>query len=180
MLNMHGLEVIHSHRIPTHGGSIRVFAARKGTQETQLSVQTILAEEDKMGLHAFEQFKHRVTNSKLQLYALLSTIKRNGERIYGIGAPSRASTLINYLGLDDGIIDCVLEVKDSYKVNKYMPGTMIPVLDEIKLLEDQPEYAMLLSWHIAEELIPKLTQKGFKGQYIVPLPIPHIVKGITT
>ena len=177
LLNMHGLEVIHAHRIPTHGGSIRVFAARRGKYSVQSSVQAVLAEENAFGADAFVQFRRRVTDSKLQLYALLNEIKQHGEHIYGIGAPSRASTLINYLGLDDGIIDCVLEVKNSYKVNKYMPGTIIPVLDEAKLFEDQPEYAMLLSWHIAEELIPKLTAKGFKGQYIVPLPTPRIVKG---
>ena len=93
-------------------------------------------------------------------------------------APSRASTLITYVGLDDGIVDCVLEVKGSQKVGKYMPGTLIPVLDEGKLFEDQPEYALLLSWHIADELMPKLTQKGFKGNYIVPLPKPRVVKGL--
>jgi hypothetical protein len=70
----------------------------------------------------------------------------------------------------------VLEVKGSYKTGKYMPGTLIPVIDEAKLFEDQPEYALLLSWHIADELAPKLTQKGFKGKYIVPLPVPRILE----
>jgi hypothetical protein len=56
-----------------------------------------------------------------------------------------------------------------------MPGTLIPVLDEARLFDDQPEYALLLSWHIAEELAPKLTAKGFKGRFIVPLPTPRIL-----
>ncbi len=93
----------------------------------------------------------------------------------GIGAPSRASTLVNYVGLDDGILDAVLEVQGSYKIGKYMPGTRIPVEDEGRLLRDQPEYAMLLSWHIADELIPKLKAKGYRGKFIVPLPEPRIV-----
>ena len=85
-------------------------------------------------------------------------------------APSRASTLINYVGLDDGTLDCVLEINGSYKINKYIPGTIIPVWEESRLFADQPEYALLLSWHIADELIPKLTGRGFKGRYIIPLP----------
>jgi hypothetical protein len=65
-------------------------------------------------------------------------------------------------------------VKGSLKVGKYMPGTVIPVIEEGKLYEDQPEYALLLSWHIADELIPKLKEKGFRGKFIVPLPTPEI------
>lgn len=177
LLNMHGLEVFHAKRIPTHGGSIRVYAARQGKYDSRPSVQQILEEEATLGTEAFDTFKHNVIMSKLQLYALLNEVKAKGGRVYGIGAPSRASTLINYVGLDNGIIDAVMEVPDSHKVGKYMPGTLIPVLPETRLFEDQPEYALLFSWHIADELIPKLTAKGFKGDYIIPLPIPRIVKG---
>jgi hypothetical protein len=177
LFNMHGLEVIHAKRIPTHGGSIRVYAARKGSYPVQPSVSTILDEEIAVDLNnqKLEEFKNQVVLSKLQLHTLFLDIKKQGHRIYGIGAPSRASTLINYVGIDDGILDCVVEVKGSYKTGKYMPGTLIPVIEESALFEEQPEYALLLSWHIAEELMPKLTQKGFKGKYIVPLPVPRIV-----
>jgi len=177
LLERHGLEVIHAKRIPTHGGSIRVYSARKGTRPVQPSVAAILGEERSAGAwpDRLAQFKRDVVQSKLGLHALLRDLKQKGARIYGVGAPSRASTLINYLGLDDGIVECVLEVKDSYKVGKYMPGTLIPVVDEARLFEDQPEYALLLSWHIAEELAPKLTAKGFKGKYIIPLPTPRIL-----
>ena len=68
----------------------------------------------------------------------------------------------------------MLEIKGSYKIGKYIPGTLIPVLEESRLFEDQPECAMLLSWHIADELIPKLSARGFKGKYIIPLPTPRI------
>ncbi len=69
----------------------------------------------------------------------------------------------------------VMETSSSHKIGKYIPGTIIPVLDEAKLMEDQPEYALLLSWHIADELIAILQRKGFKGRFIVPLPTPRIV-----
>ena len=176
LLRMHGMEVIHARRIPTHGGSMRVYAARSGAYRVQPSVNEMLRNEAE-GLDAphLKGFKDRVVQSKLELYALLREIKQQGRRIYGIGAPSRASTLINYLGLDDGIIDCVVEVAGSLKIGKYMPGTLIPVLEESRLYREQPEYALLLSWHIADELIPKLRQKGYQGKYICPLPSPEII-----
>jgi hypothetical protein len=177
LLNMHGLEVIHARRIPTHGGSIRVYAARRGAHPVRPTVAAMLEEENRGGPLAerLAEFRKQVVASKLDLHGLLAPICRRGERVYGIGAPSRASTLINYTGLDDGILQCVLEVKGSLKTGKYMPGTVIPVLEESRLYEDQPEYAMLLSWHIADELIPKIREKGFRGQFIVPLPSPRVV-----
>ena len=113
--------------------------------------------------------------SKLDLMALLAPLRAAGARIYGIGAPSRASTLLNYVGADDGIVDCVLEISTSHKLDKYMPGTRVPVLDEKKLFDDQPEYALLLSWHIADELAGLLRRKGFKGKFISPLPTPRVI-----
>jgi hypothetical protein len=176
LLEMHGLEIVHARRIPTHGGSIRVYAARKGQRQVQPSVAAILAEEE-IGLtwERFMDFRQRVSQSKLDLMAMLQGIRAKGQRIYGVGAPSRASTLVNYVGLDASIIDCVLEIQGSYKIGKMMPGTLIPVLEESKLFADQPDYALLFSWHIADELIPKLREKGYRGKFIVPLPTPVIV-----
>jgi len=177
LLGGHGLEIFRVKRIPTHGGSIRVFSALKGRYPVDASVPKTLAEEDQLGITdgtALKTFRERVIQSKVELHALLAPIKAEGQKIYGIGAPSRASTLINYTGLDDGLIECVMEVSGSHKLNKYVPGTRIPVLDEKKLFEDQPEYALLFSWHIAEELMTNLRKKGFLGKFIVPLPKPHI------
>ncbi len=177
LLEMHGLEIIHAKRIPTHGGSLRVYAARKGVYPVKNTVAKLLEEEEPIVLNkeSLSKFRQRVVVSKLELLSLLLDIKREGRRIYGISAPSRASTLINYVGLDEGIIDCVLEIKGSHKIGKYIPGTLIPVLEESKLLADQPEYALLFSWHIADELMPKLREKGFTGKFIVPLPNPRII-----
>jgi C-methyltransferase C-terminal domain/Putative zinc binding domain/Methyltransferase domain len=179
LLNMHGLEVIHAKRIPTHGGSIRVYSARRGARKVQPTVELLLAEERGAGplSERLTAFRHRVVQSKVALYSLLRELMTKQSRIYGVGAPSRASTLINYVALDREILSCVVEVKDSYKVGKYMPGTLVPVVDEERLFADQPEFALLLSWHIADELIPKLTARGFKGSYIVPLPEPRIARG---
>jgi SAM-dependent methyltransferase len=177
LLAMHGLEPIHVKRIPTHGGSIRVYAARRGQRSAKQTVEDMArAEADGTSPAAVDRFRRRVVASKLGLHALLRDVVARGDRVYAIGAPSRASTLVNYVGLDEGVIGCVLEVPGSQKVGKYMPGTLIPVLDEAALFADQPEHALLLSWHIADELIPKLAAKGYRGDFIVPLPEPRIVR----
>ena len=176
LLEKHGLEVIRAKRIPTHGGSIRVYSARRGTRPVDASVQRIL-DHEKTALSAasLERFKKGVVDSKLGLLAMLRDVKARGERVYGVGAPSRSSTLINYVGLNDGILDCVLEIAGSYKIGKYVPGTVVPVVDEKKLFDDPPDYALLFSWHIADELIPKLKGRGYRGKFIVPLPEPRVV-----
>jgi hypothetical protein len=178
LLEEHGMEVIRAKRIPTHGGSIRVYAARKGKRPVDESVTAILAtEKAELVPERLARFRKGVVMSKLGLLSLLKDIVTAGDHVYGVGAPSRASTLINYVGLDEGVLDCVVEIKGSYKIGKYIPGTLIPVVDEARLMQDQPKYAMLLSWHIADELMPKLTASGFRGDYIVPLPEPRIVRG---
>src|SRR3989344_9442157 len=178
LLEMHGLEVFHAKNIPSHGGSIRVYAARKGKFKVLDTVKKMLNREkgEVTSKNKLLQFQKKVMMTKLELYKLILDVKKKNKKIYALGAPSRASTLINYVGLDQDIIDCVLEIKGSQKIGKYMPGTLIPVLDEEKLYKDQPEYALLLSWHIADELIPKIKQKGYKGKFIVPLPTPRILK----
>ena len=98
--------------------------------------------------------------SKLRLHALIRDVKEKGGRIVGISAPSRASTLVNYVGLDEAIIDYVCEIEGSLKIGKYMPGTLIPVVEESRMFADQPECAIIFSWHIADELAPKLRGQG--------------------
>ena len=100
---------------------------------------------------------------ELRLHALIRDVKEKGGRIVGISAPSRASTLVNYVGLDEAIIDYVCEIEGSLKIGKCMPGTLIPVVEESRMFVDQPECAIIFSWHIADELAPKLRAKGYKG-----------------
>ena len=173
LLAMHDLEVFHARAIPSHGGSIRVYAARRGVHEVRDSVGRMLDGEPRGGamVQRLISFRHDVVLSKLRLLAMLRDLKENGARIAGISAPSRASTLVNYVGLDEGIIDYVCEVPGSLKIGKYMPGTRIPVVDEARLFADQPDCAVMFSWHIADELAPKLKAKGFCGQLITPLPM---------
>jgi len=143
----------------------------------QASVASMLAAEprgDAM-LRRLETFRRDVMLSKLRLLAMIRDLKEQGARICGISAPSRASTLVNYLGLDEAIIDYVCEIAGSLKIGKCMPGTSIPVVEESRLFTDQPECAIIFSWHIADELAPKLRAKGYKGMLVTPLPVPRVL-----
>jgi hypothetical protein len=177
LLAMHDLDVFHARPIPSHGGSIRVYAARKGTRPVQDSVARMLAGEPRGAAMAkrLQAFRREVILSKLRLLSMLRELKEKGARIAGISAPSRASTLVNYVGLDEGLIDYVCEIPGSLKIGKYMPGTQIPVVDEARLFAEQPDCAVIFSWHIADELAPKLRTKGFRGQLITPLPVPRVL-----
>ncbi len=175
LLEMHDLDVFHARPIPSHGGSIRVYAARRGQYPVQESVAQMLAAEPRGDAMAkrLAAFRNDVVLSKLRLLSMIRDLKEKGARIVGISAPSRASTLVNYVGLDEGLIDYVCEIPGSLKIGKYMPGSGIPVVDEARLFEDQPDCAVIFSWHIADELAPKLRAKGFRGQFITPLPVPR-------
>jgi len=176
LFEKYNLTVFHAKKIPTHGGSIRVYAARKGKFKTSTAVKKIIKEEKKfLNWNNFNKFKKNVIKSKLNLYKILNNINKKNCKIYGIGAPSRASTLVNYLGLSKEIVQCVCEIEGSYKIGNYMPGTNIPIVSEKKLYKDKPEYAILFSWHIASELIKNLKKRGFKGKFIIPLPKPRII-----
>jgi hypothetical protein len=177
LFEKHGLEIFHVKEIKSHGGSIRVYCARQGKYEI-LETVTIQLDKEKdivTGTENLKKFENGVTLSKLKLYRLLCEIKEKGESICAIGAPSRGSTLVNYVGLDDGLIDYVCEIKGSYKIGKYLPGTLISVVEEKEMFEKKPDYALFLSWHIADELMPKLKKKGFEGKFIIPLPEPEIL-----
>ena len=175
LFKKHKLEIIDTKEIPTHGGSIRVYAARKGQYKISSNVKKQILKENKyLNRKSFIDFKKNVVNSKIGLFNLIKKIKNNGKTIYGVGAPSRASTLINYLGLDQDIIDCVLEINGSYKIGNYIPGTKIPILNENILNKNKPNYLILFSWHIKDELKKNLRRKGFKGKFIIPLPKPKI------
>lgn len=177
LLEMHDLEVFHARPIPSHGGSIRVYSARHGAHTVQDSVRRMLSAEPRGEpmVKRLAAFRHDVILSKLRLLSMLRELKEKSARVVGISAPSRASTLVNYVGLDEGLIDYVCEIAGSLKIGKYMPGTQIPVVDELKLYSDQPDCAVIFSWHIADELAPRLKAKGFRGRLITPLPVPRVL-----
>lgn len=177
IFNKFGLKIIHAKKINTHGGSIRVYAAKNKKLKANKSVKDILKlEKNYINKKNLLKFEHSVISSKLKLHALLKSIHQKRKSIYGVGAPSRATTLINYVGLDHNLIQCICEIKGSHKIGFYLPGTKIPIVDEKKIFLKKPDYLFLLSWHIKDELIKIFKKKGYKGKFIIPLPTPKIVK----
>ena len=176
LFNKHDMEIIRAKKINTHGGSIRVYATKKGKYKIDNAFKELInIEKKELYSEGLFNFKNRVIESKLKLYSLLNEINSQGFNIYGISAPSRATTLVNYLGIRKDIIDCILEIDGSQKINHFLPGTDIPIYNEKKLFIDQPKFAFILSWHIAEEIMNNLRKNGFKGKFIIPLPEPKIL-----
>ncbi len=159
-------------RIPNYGGSIRVYAA-KGDAPVSPRVEQLLAEEERAGLYgieAFHSFGERARASKRELRALLSDLGKEGELVPGIGCPGRASTLLNYAGVDADVMPYIAEQSTSLKLGLALPGMHIPVVDEQRLFDEQPAYALMLSWHYAEPIIAALRDRGLRSSIIVPLP----------
>jgi hypothetical protein len=168
-----GYEIIRIRKIPTHGGSIRVWAARSGKYKIDSNVIKFLVDEENneyYGLNAHLQFAKEVSNWRHVFRKTIADIRGSNQSIYAIGAPSRASTLIAYTGLEVSDLFGVGEISGSHKIGRYMPGTRIPIVSEDEVLDRKPDYLLMLSWHIADELIPKLKNKGYQGKFIIPLP----------
>lgn len=172
-----GMSVMDAERIPAAGGSIRVYAVNGEFSISERALK-IIDHEKQAELYNQETFKKWAKNLmqiRHKLQKLLIGIHQQGGCIAGIGAPGRSNTLLQFMKLDSGIIDYACEKKGSPKIGLFTPGTHIPIVDEELLFREQPEYGLLLSWHIGEELIKKFRQLGYKGKFIVPLPEPKIV-----
>ena len=173
----YGLQIFDVEEIPTHGGSIRVYCGYKKKFKVKKSVSLFLKKEKNyLNQNFFKKFEKKVVSSKLNLLSTLSKIKKLNLRIAGISAPSRAATLINYTGLEKNIVDCIFEIPGSYKIGCYVPGTLIPVIEEKKDDLNRYDYLLIFSWHIYKELKNNLKKKGFKGKFITPLPYPKILR----
>jgi len=176
LFSMHQLEIFKAEKIDTHGGSIRIYAARKKIYKIDASVKRIKNNEKNLEKKLLN-FKDRVLNSKLEFYNLLTRIRKNKKnlKIAGISAPSRSTTLINYLGLDENIIECIFEVKGSKKIGMYLPGTKIKIIEEKIQNLKKYQYLLIFSWHIQKDIIKVLRKKGYKGKFIIPLPEPKVI-----
>ena len=176
LFSMHQLEIFKAEKIDTHGGSIRIYAARKKIYKIDASVKRIKNNEKNLEKKLLN-FKDRVLNSKLEFYNLLTRIRKNKKnlKIAGISAPSRSTTLINYLGLDENIIECIFEVNGSKKIGMYLPGTKIKIIEEKIQNLKKYQYLLIFSWHIQKDIIKVLRKKGYKGKFIIPLPEPRVI-----
>lgn len=169
--------MIDAERISAAGGSIRVYA-QKGKRGVNTRVNKLIAAEKKAGLYdikTLRRYAKKMIDAKDKLMALIIKCKQKNARLAGVGSPGRSNTLLNFVKINNHLMNYTCEKTGSPKIGLFTPGTHIPVVDEKKLLSDQPDYALVLSWHIGEELMKKLRQLGYKGKFIIPLPKPKII-----
>jgi hypothetical protein len=171
-----GLRIFRVDRINSHGGSIRVWASASTKFPEEPSVGNILKYESEFKMKSLEKFPARLNEWRDSFRNLISTLKINGAKIYAIGAPSRASTLVSFAGLTELDIIAVGELQGSAKINMYMPGTKIPIVLESVVLDAQPSHLLILSWHLEKVIIDSLKSKGYSGKFIIPLPFPKLVE----
>ena len=175
-LSAHDLTIIGARSIPTHGGSIRVYAMRESERMRTAGGYPVSRlfndelHEYTVTIADFATFRRKVVQHRRDMQRLVGDIRRLGMTIVGIGAPSRAATLIGYDGLSAEDMSCVLETAGSHKLEKYMPGTRIDVREESEDFLRAADFALLLSHHIGDELRASLRAKGFRGKFIRPLP----------
>lgn len=172
-----GMDVFDAEKIETHGGSLRVYACKKGTLPISDNIQKILGEEEVLGLYdrqTYEDFSERVLENRQKLRSMLFGVREEGKRIVGIGAPAKGNTLLNFCGIGREILDFLVE-KPNLKIGMYTPGTHIRIAEETEMFLNPPEYALLLSWNLKEIIVPKIRGKGFEGGIIVPVPEPYIL-----
>ena len=165
------LEVFDIEPLPTAGGSMRYFICRKGQQEiTERKVkQTVL--EDKLDLFnkaIYLEFKKNCERSKNDLFELLSDLKAKGNVIAGYGATSKSTTIFNYCGIDNNLIDYITDTTPT-KINKMSPGKHIPIYDYNYFCENHPDYTYLLAWNHKNEIVKKESGK-YKGRWITHTP----------
>lgn len=178
LANDAGMSVVDAERISAAGGSIRVFM-KIGTHKASLRVSELLKEEELLGLYstkALREFGAQVVKAKNDLLTLLLGVKKTGATIAGISSSARSNTLLGFTKINTHLVSYAGEKQGSPKIGLFTPGTHIPVYDEKKIFEEQPEYALVLSWHIGEELMKIYRKLGYKGKFIMPLPKPRIIK----
>lgn len=169
----HGLVVRDVERLPIHGGSLRVFASKKGVAEPSAAVTALLAEEAAGGVGTigpYKDFAARVERLKKELVAHLADLKKQGKRIAAYGAAAKGSTLLNYFGIGTETLDFVVD-RSTHKQGRYMPGVHVPIVAPSELVARKPDACLLLTWNFKDEILAQ--QREYReagGRFIIPIP----------
>jgi SAM-dependent methyltransferase len=178
LFRRHELVVTRAERIPIHGGSLRVRVAHAGAAEPAESVRALLEEERRWGvgeLEFYREFAARVEKMKGELCALLSDLKRQGRRLAAYGAAAKGSTLLNYFQIGSETLDFVAD-RSTYKQGRFMPGVRVPIVAPAKLVEEMPDYVLLLTWNFADEILEQQAEYRRRGgRFIIPVPEVRVV-----
>jgi len=170
-----GLTVFDVEELPTHGGSLRVYAQRSdtGRRETNARVTKMLQCESSAGMTTpsfYENFQGRSDNVKNDLLAFLLEAKRNGKKVAGYGAAAKGNTLLNYAGVRPDLLPYVVD-RNPAKQDKFLPGCRIPVVDEAWIRQSKPDYVLILPWNLRDEVTRQLAYvREWGGQFVVAVP----------
>jgi len=171
----HGLKMFDVDEIPTHGGSLRIYACHEEDQSktVQASTTEMLDREEKRGFRTMEcytAFSDQVNRTKQALLRFLIDKKQEGKSIVGYGAPAKGNTLLNYCGIRTDFLDYTVD-RSPHKQGTYLPGTHIPVYAPDKIKETQPDYVLILPWNLRDEVMEQMAYiKEWGGQFVVPIP----------
>ena len=171
LFSRHGLHVNHVEHHSIHGGSLRLFVGKRA--EASPAVAGLLSREMAEGVNSLEryrEFAQRVEAVRRDLRAMLLGLKAEGKRIAAYGAAAKGATLLGYAGIGTDIIDFVVD-RNVHKQGRFMPGVHVPISDPSRLLEEAPDYVLLLAWNFQREIIEQQAAYGRAGgRFIVPIP----------
>ena len=176
VLARHGLTVFDVEELPTHGGSLRLFAhhAERATPESP-AVAALLAREHAAGLDrldTYRAFARRIVETKVDLLAFLIEAQRAGKLVLGYGAPAKGNTLLNYCGIGPELLPCTVD-RSPHKQGLYLPGTRIPVRHPDELARRKPAYVLILPWNLEHEIVEQMAMvRDWGGRFVTP--IPHV------
>jgi len=175
LLETNGLVVFDVERINTHGGSLRIYAGLPESwgKKKKLRVEELEKEERRAGYdqaEVFHRFEKRVQVLKRDLLELLITLKRQGKKIVGYGAPAKGNTLLNYCGIRSDFLDYTVD-RNPLKQGRFLPGSHIPVYPPEMIEQTQPDYVLILPWNIKDEIMRQVSYlRKWGGKFIVAIP----------
>jgi SAM-dependent methyltransferase len=171
----HGLTFFDVEELPTHGGSLRIYArhAEDPSEPVSSRVDELCAREQGVGLdrvETYQLFARQVEAAKRNLLDFLVDIKRTGKSIVGYGAPGKGNTLLNYCGIRQDFIDYTVD-RNPHKQGKFLPGSHIPILAPGRIQETKPDYVLILPWNLKDEIMQQLSYvREWGGKFVVPIP----------
>jgi SAM-dependent methyltransferase len=172
---MHGLTLFDVEELPTHGGSLRIYARHANDASRPVSERAtkLRAREESAGLERLEtyaSFTEQVHETKRRLLEFLIAARRKGKRIAGYGAPGKGNTLLNYCGIRTDFVEYTVD-RNPYKHGRFLPGTHIPIYPPEKIHETRPDYVLILPWNLKDEIMEQSAYiRGWGGQFVVPIP----------
>ena len=180
VLAAHGLRVFDVTRLPTHGGSLRLFVCHRAStrHRNSAAVDSVLAEESAAGLDgpdAYRRFAERVVRAKADLLSFCIAAQRAGRLVAGYGAPAKGNTLLNYCGIGPDFLRFTVD-RSPHKQGKLLPGSRIPVLAPEAIFDARPDYVLILPWNLREEVMAQMAAiRGWGGRFVLPIPSAQVV-----